>query len=119
MAVKYGVPVSYKLVIAETDDAKKGDLLITNFLGFEGKLYVDFDPDNGTVKIKEGVTFNDKNLVSFNGDGDQLFSIPSPGVLTSDAYVIVLTYEGENVTGFAMDENGLDVVVADFRATRN
>lgn len=60
VAVKYGVPVSYKLVIAETDDAKKGDLLITNYLGFEGKLYVDFDPDNGTVKIKEGVTFNDK-----------------------------------------------------------
>lgn len=119
VAVKYGVPVSYKLVIAETDDAKKGDLLITNFLGFEGKLYVDFNPDNGTVKIREGVTFNDKNLVSFNGEGDQLFSIPSPGVLTSDAYVIVLTYEGENVTGFAMDENGLDVVVADFRATRN
>lgn len=119
VAVKYGVPVSYKLVIAETDDAKKGDLLITNFLGFEGKLYVDFNPDNGTVKIKEGVTFNDKNLVSFNGEGDQLFSIPSPGVLTSDAYVIVLTYEGANVTGFATDEKGLDVVVADFRATRN
>ena len=119
VAVKYGVPVSYKLVIAETDDAKKGDLLITNFLGFEGKLYVDFDPDNGTVKIYEGVTFNDKNLVSFNGEGDQLFSIPSPGVLTSDAYVIVLTYEGEDVTGFATDENGLDVVVANFRATRN
>ena len=119
VAAKYGVPVSYKLVIAETDDPKKGDLLITNFLGFEGKLYADFDPDNGTVKIYEGVTFNDKNLVSFNGAGDQLFSIPSPGVLTSDAYVIVLTYEGENVTGFAMDENGLDVVVADFRATRN
>lgn len=117
--VKYGVPVSYKLVIAETDDAKKGDLLITNFLGFEGKLYAGFDPDNGTVKIKEGVTFNDKNLVSFNGDGDQLFSIPSPGVLTSDAYVFVLTYEGEDVTGFAKDENGLDVAVADFRATRN
>lgn len=118
VAAKYGVPVSYKLVIVETDDAKKGDLLITNFLGFEGKLYADFDPDNGTVKIKEGVTFNDKNLVSFNGAGDQLFSIPSPGVLTSDAYVIVLTYEGEDVTGFAMDENGLDVVVADFRAIR-
>lgn len=118
VAAKYGVPVSYKLVIAETDDAKKGNVLITNFLGFEGKLYADFDPDNGTVKIKEGVTFNDKNLVSFNGEGDQLFSMPSPGVLTSDAYVIVLTYEGESVTGFAMDENGLDVVVADFRATR-
>ena len=119
VAVKYGVPVSYKLVIAETDDAKKGDLLITNYLGFEGKLYAGFDPDNGTVKIRAGVTFNDKNLVSFNGEGDQLFSIPSPGVLTSDAYVIVLTYEGENVTGFATDENGLDVVVANFRATRN
>lgn len=119
VAIKYGVPVSYKLVIAETDDAEKGDLLITNFLGFEGKLYVDFDPDNGTVKIKEGVAFNDKNLVSFNGEGDQLFSIPSPGVLTSDAYVIVLTYEGKDVTGFATDENGLDVAVANFRATRN
>lgn len=74
VAIKYGVPVSYKLVIAETDDAEKGD---------------------------------------------QLFSIPSPGVLTSDAYVIVLTYEGKDVTGFAMDENGLDVAVANFRATRN
>lgn len=119
VAIKYGVPVSYKLVIAETDDAEKGDLLITNFLGFEGKLYVDFDPDNGTVKIYEGDTFNDKNLVSFNGEGNQLFSIPSPGVLTSDAYVIVLTYEGKDVTGFATDENGLDVAVSNFRATRN
>lgn len=118
VAIKYGVPVSYKLVIAETDDAEKGDLLITNFLGFEGKLYVDFDPDNGTVKIYEGDTFNDKNLVSFNGAGDQLFSIPSPGVLTSDAYVIVLTYEGKDVTGFAKDGNGYDVAVANFMATR-
>ena len=118
VAAKYGVPVSYKLVIAETDDAKKGDLLITNFLGFEGKLYVDFDPDNGTVKIREGVPINDKNLVFFNQAGDQLFSIPSPGVLTSDAFVCVMTYEGEKVTGFAKDENGLDVAVANFRATR-
>ena len=94
VAVMDRVPVSYKLVIAETDDAKKGDLLITNFLGFEGKLYAGFDPDNGTVKIKEGVTFNDKNLVYFNDDGDQLFSIPSPGVLTSGAIVCVLAYEG-------------------------
>ena len=113
-----GLPVSYKLVIAETDDAKKGDLLITNFLGFEGKLYVDFDSDNGTVKIYEGAVFNDKNLVSFNGAGDQLFSIPSPGVLTSDAYVLVLTYEGTEVTGVAQDENGYNVGIANFRATR-
>ena len=118
VAVMDRVPVSYKLVIAETDDAKKGDLLITNFLGFEGKLYAGFDPDNGTVKIKEGVTFNDKNLVYFNDDGDQLFSIPSPGVLTSGAIVCVLAYEGEEVTGFAKDANGYDVAIANFRATR-
>lgn len=118
VAVKYGVPVSYKLVIAETDDAKKGDLLITNFLGFEGKLYVDFNPDNGTVKIYEFDTFNAINLVFFNQAGNQLFSIPSPGVLTSDAIVCVMTYEGENITGFAMDENGFDVAVANFKATR-
>lgn len=113
-----GLPVSYKLVIAETDDAKKGDLLITNFLGFEGKLYVDFDPDNGTVKIYEGDPINGEVLVSFNGEGNQLFSIPSPGVLTSDAYVLVLTYEGEDITGFAKDNNGYDVAIANFRATR-
>ena len=118
VAVMDRVPVSYKLVIAETDDAKKGDLLITNFLGFEGKLYAGFDPDNGTVKIKEGVTFNDKNLVYFKDDGDQLFSIPSPGVLTSGAIVCVLAYEGEEVTGFAKDANGYDVAIANFRATR-
>ena len=71
------------------------------------------------MKIKEYVAFNDKNLVFFNDAGDQLFSIPSPGVLTSDAFVCVMTYEGKDVTGFAMDENGLDVAVANFRATRN
>lgn len=119
VGIQTGLPVSYKLVIAETDDAKKGDLLITNFLGFEGKLYVDFDPDNGTVKIYEGDPINGEVLVSFNGEGNQLFSMPSPGVLTSDAYVLVLTYEGENVTGFAQDENGYNVVIANFRATRN
>lgn len=119
VGLQTGLPVSYKLVIAETDDAEKGDLLITNFLGFEGKLYVDFDPDNGTVKIYEGVTFNDKNLVSFNGEGDQLFIMPSPGVLTSDAYVLVMTYEGKEITGVATDENGYNVMIANFRATRN
>lgn len=119
VGLQTGLPVSYKLVIAETDDAEKGDLLITNFLGFEGKLYVDFNPDNGTVKIYEGDTFNDKNLVSFNGEGDQLFIMPSPGVLTSDAYVLVLTYEGKEITGVATDENGYNVMIADFRATRN
>lgn len=118
VGLKTNLPVSYKLVIAETDDAKKGDLLITNFLGFEGKLYADFDPDNGMVKIYEGDVINEKTLVSFNGEGDQLFSMPSPGVLTSDAYVLVLTYEGEDVTGFAKDENGYDVAIANFRATR-
>lgn len=113
-----GLPVSYKLVIAETDDAKKGDLLITNFLGFEGKFYADFDPDNGTVKIYEFSKIDDKYLVFFNKAGDQLFSIPSPGVLTSDAYVLVVTYEGNNLTGYAKDENGYDVVIENFRATR-
>lgn len=113
-----GLPVSYKLVIAETDDAKKGDLLITNFLGFEGKFYADFDPDNGTVKIYEFSKIDDKYLVFFNKAGDQLFSIPSPGVLTSDAYVLVVTYEGNNLTGYAKDENGYDVAIENFRATR-
>lgn len=119
VGVMTGLPVSYKLVIAETDDAEKGDLLITNFLGFEGKFYADFDPDNGTVKIYEFSKIDDKYLVFFNKAGDQLFSIPSPGVLTSDAYVLVVTYEGNNLTGYAKDGNGYDVVIENFRATRN
>lgn len=119
VAVKYGVPVSYKLVIAETDDAKKGNVLITNFLGFEGKLYADFDPEGRTLEIHEHDAINDKNKVSFADTGDQLFSMPSPGILTSDAYIGVMDYEGNEPIGFAKDKEGFDVLITNFRATRN
>lgn len=113
------LPVSYKLVIAETDDAKKGNVLITNFLGFEGKLYADFDPDGSTLKIHEHDAINDKNKVSFADAGDQLFSMPSPGILTSDAYIGVMDYEGDETIGYAKDKDGFDVIITNFRATRN
>lgn len=113
------LPVSYKLVIAETDDAKKGNVLITNFLGFEGKLYADFDPDGSTLKIHEHDAINDKNKVSFADAGDQLFSMPSPGILTSDAYIGVMDYEGDETIGYAKDKEGFDVLITNFRATRN
>lgn len=113
------LPVSYKLVIAETDDAKKGNVLITNFLGFEGKLYADFDPDSRTLKIHEHDAINDKNKVSFADTGDQLFSMPSPGILTSDAYIGVMDYEGDETIGYAKDKEGFDVLITNFRATRN
>lgn len=112
------LPVSYKLVIAETDDAKKGNVLITNFLGFEGKLYADFDPDGSTLKIHEHDAINDKNKVSFADAGDQLFSMPSPGILTSDAYIGVMDYEGDETIGYAKDKEGFDVLITNFRATR-
>lgn len=113
------LPVSYKLVIAETDDANKGNVLITNFLGFEGKLYADFDPDGSTLKIHEHDAINDKNKVSFADAGDQLFSMPSPGILTSDAYIGVMDYEGDETIGYAKDKEGFDVLITNFRATRN
>lgn len=113
------LPVSYKLVIAETDDAKKGNVLITNFLGFEGKLYADFDPDSRTLKIHEHDAINDKNKVSFADTGDQLFSMPSPGILTSDAYIGVMDYEGDETIGYAKDKEGFDVLITNFRATRD
>lgn len=119
VGLQTGLPVSYKLVIAETDDAKKGNVLITNFLGFEGKLYADFDPDGSTLKIHEHDAINDKNKVSFADAGDQLFSMPSPGILTSDAYIGVMDYEGDEPIGIAKDKEGFDVLITNFRATRN
>lgn len=40
-----------ELVIAESDDKKKGNVMITSYLDFDCSIYADFDVDAGTLSI--------------------------------------------------------------------
>lgn len=114
-----GAPMTYPMVIAASDDAEYGNVMITNYFGIEGKLYCDFNIHAGTLFIYEGDIFAEGYATFFNGAGDQTFTF-APGTIShATAYVIVATVEGNSLTGYAKDADGVNIGVANFVATLN
>ena len=114
-----GVPMTYPMTIAASDNSKNGNVMITNYFGVEGKLYCDFNVHSGKLVIPEGRIFAAGYASYFNGAGNQTFDF-TPGKLSnSTAYVMLVTVSGTSITGYAMDANGVNIGVANFVATLN
>lgn len=114
-----GVPVTYPMTIAASDNSENGNVMITNYFGVEGKLYCNFNVHSGKLVIPEGRIFAEGYASYFNGAGNQTFDF-TPGKLSnSTAYVILVTVSGTSISGYAKDANGVNIGVANFVATLN
>ena len=114
-----GVPVTYPMTIAASDNSENGNVMITNYFGVEGKLYCNFNVHSGKLVIPEGRIFAAGYASYFNGAGNQTFDF-TPGKLSnSTAYVMLVTVSGTSISGYAKDANGVNIGVANFVATLN
>lgn len=109
--------VSYPMVVALSDNAASGNVMITNYLGIEGKLYCYFDIHAGTLFVYEGDIFAEGYATWFNSSGDQNF-IYSPGQITSDAMVMIVTVADNSITGYATDADGNYIGISPMVATK-
>lgn len=112
-----------KLVIKESDDAKKGNVMFTSYFGFECEktpIYAEFDRDAGYLTIPSGQVFASEvdegdtyyyAFVSADIQGGQVvplkddvvFEIPTPNTIVGPNYfygILVLDAEG-TALGFA------------------
>ena len=114
-----GAPMTYPMVIAASDEAEYGNVMITNYFGIEGKLYCDFNIHTGMLFIDEGDIFAEGYATFFNGAGNQTFTF-APGTIShATAYVIVAAVKDNSMTGYAKDADGVNIGVANFVATLN
>ena len=114
-----GVPVTYPMTIAASDNSENGNVMITNYFGVEGKLYCNFNVHSGKLVIPEGRIFAEGYASYFNGAGNQTFDF-TPGKLSnSTAFVMLVTVSGNSISGYAKDANGVNIGVANFVATLN
>ena len=116
-----GASVSYNMTIVASDDEEYGNVMITDFLGFAGKLYCEFNGDSGELLMYEYDIFAGSKdsgyCIYFVGDGDKTFSFVD-GNITGDGYICVAVVAGGKLTGYAKDANGNNVVVTKFKAVR-
>ena len=113
----------YKLVVEKSDDEEKGNIVITNYLGIEGKIYATLNFDNGKFSIKAGKLFagtaESGYATYFYKDGAAEFNVPTAGMIVSDYYVGAAIVADGQMTGEAADEAGNKLLLYDFEATRN
>lgn len=117
-----GESVSYQLVIEKSDNEEYGNVMITDYLGFDGKLYCEYNGDAGYLKIWEYDIFSGTQETGyctyFNGAGDQSFFF-EPGHISTSAIVCVMDVAGGKVAGFAKDSSGNQMAYRNFDAVRN
>lgn len=114
-----GAAVSTSFAIAESDDATKGNIIITKYLNIPTTLYATFDLDNGYFTVKAGVGLyqDTKNGYIYATDfynGDYaVFNVPAAGSITCSDY-----YVGAYVYGTDGSKKGYYLLSYDFVATR-
>ncbi len=117
-----GESVSYQLVIEKSDNEEYGNVMITDYLGFEGNLYCEYNGDAGYLKIWEYDIFAGTQETGyctyFNDAGDQSFFF-EPGHISTSAFVCVMDVAGGKVAGFAKDSSGNQMDYKNFDAVRN
>lgn len=117
-----GESVSYQLVIEKSDNEEYGNVMITDYLGFEGNLYCEYNGDAGYLKIWEYDIFAGTQEAGyctyFNDAGDQSFFF-EPGHISTSAFVCVMDVAGGKVAGFAKDSSGNQMAYKNFDAVRN
>jgi len=114
----------YKLVVEKSDDEEKGNIVITNYLGIEGKIYTKFNFDNGQFSIEAEDTFSGTEeqgyATYFYKDAEAVFNVPAAGkIVCFDYYVGAAIIAGGKMTGYAKDGAGNNLLLYDFEATRN
>ncbi len=116
------VSPAYTFVVEASDDAKKGNIVITNYLGIEGKLYATFDLDNGSFSVEAYDLFSGNSTEGyctyFYKDDEAIFNVPSAGVISSEYYIGAATVSGGKMTNYATDSAGNYLLLYYFTAER-
>lgn len=117
-----GAQAQYPIIIEKSDNEENGNVMITNYMGIEGKLYCEFNGDAGYLYIWEYDIFSGSKekgyCTYFNDAGDQKFLV-EPGHITTSEFVCVMDVAGGKVTGFAKDGDGNSMAFKNFDAVRN
>lgn len=113
----------YTLIVEDSEDKEKGNIVITNYLGIEGKIYATLNFDNGQFSIKAGKLFagtaESGYATYFYKDNEAVFNVPAAGkIVCSDYYVGAATVTGGETSGNATDAEGNKLLLYDFVATR-
>ena len=114
-----GLTLSYPLVVAESDDSEKGNIMFTTYFGIEGKLYCNFNVHSGEILVEEGRIFADGYASYFYNEGDQVFYFEPGKITNTQSYVMVATVVDGELTGFAKDTDDNTLGIYDVVATRN
>lgn len=113
----------YKLVVEKSDDEEKGNIVITNYLGLEGKIYTTFNFDNGQFSIEAGDVFSGTEELGyatfFYKDDEAVFNVPEAGKIVSDYYIGAATMVGGEMDSYATDGVGNNLLLYAFEARRN
>ncbi len=112
----------YSLVIEESDDKEKGNIVITNYLDIEGKLYATFDVDNGVFSIKAYEIFSGDDTEGyctyFYKSAEAVFSVPVAGTITSNNYIGAAIIVNGDLDDYATDSAGNVLLLYYFTAKR-
>ena len=105
----YG-PYAEPVVIAESDNAEKGNIMLTGVLGESYtplKIYATFDPDGGTITIKGGQVVTAWNHPLRNEDGTD-YQRDADGNIITEARFMVL-YLADGSSSYYTDDLGFDM----------
>ena len=111
-----GATVTYPLVIEEAEEPEYGNIVITNYFGFESEYQTDFNIHAGYFTVGEYYYLSSAktHFTFFNNAGDQKFTF-APGKITSDAYICVMSVATNN---FDVDADGNKMAFAGMVATK-
>jgi len=113
---------AYPFVIQKSDNEEYGNVVVTNYLGIEGKLYGTFNVHSGVLTVEEYDIFagNESSgfCTYFNDEDIAEFNMSTPGVITSPYYIGALVVSGGKATGYAADASGNKLMLAKFKASR-
>ena len=111
-----GATVTYPLVIEEAEEPEYGNIVITNYFGFESEYQTDFNIHAGYFTVGEYYYLSSAktHFTFFNNAGDQKFTF-APGKITSDAYICVMSVATNN---FDVDAEGNKMAFAGMVATK-
>lgn len=113
---------SWSFTVAASDDAKKGNVMITEYYGFETKIYADFDTDMGTltfdiynpylgtVDMGNGMAaeFFTASYGTDEDEPDIVFEMTSVGEITDGS-----DYPGWYANFYAIPEGGIEEITKD------
>lgn len=111
-----GATVTYPLVIEEAEEPEYGNIVITNYFGFDSEYQTDFNVHAGYFTVGEYYYLSSAktHFTFFNNAGDQKFTF-APGKITSDAYICVMSAATNN---FDVDADGNTMAFAGMVATK-